>query len=162
MYLDKEFYFYILDTSKMKRSLDILCTNGISLTIDISPRHFLEISSDHLKWSQGEWRLNYLRAALDMTDIITIEGFKLFKVIDSEEIRIERQNNDGFELEWNETWALSIDLAKACFPYEHQFSEAIQNELFSIRKWLKELHSFGVNHQKKLPCDLVIKVSIFL
>ncbi|OXU27590.1 hypothetical protein TSAR_008120 [Trichomalopsis sarcophagae] len=146
------------DKTKSKRPLDILCTGGISLTIDISPRHFLELSSDHLRWSQGEWRLNYLRAALDMADIITIEGFKLVRVADSEEVRLERQHNDGFELEWNETWALSIDLAKACFPYEHKFHEAIQSELFSLRKWLKEIHSSKSPKEKPLPCDLVIKI----
>lgn len=151
----------MLDKSKSKRPLDILCTSGISLTIDISPRHFLELSSDHLRWSQGEWRLNYLRAALDMADIITIEGFKLVRVADSEEVRLERQHNDGFELEWNETWALNIDLAKACFPYEHKFAEAIQSELFSLRKWLKEIHSSKSPKGNSLPCDLVIKVNIF-
>ena len=156
----KTSYLLIADKAKSKRPLDILCTNGISLTIDISPRHFLELSSDHLRWSQGEWRLNYLRAALDATEIITIEGFKLVRLEDSEEVRLERQNNEGFELAWNETWAVNIDLAKACFPYEHRFSEAIQNELLSIRRWLKEIHSSGPKREKPLPCDLVIKVSV--
>lgn len=141
--------------------MDLLCTNGISLTIDISPRHFLEISLDHLRWFQGEWKLNYIRIALDMVDIITIEGFKLIRVPNSEEVRLERQNNEGFELDWNKTWAINIDLAKACFPYEHKFAEAIQNELFSIKKWLKELHSLDSKKEKQLPCDLVIKVSFF-
>ncbi|XP_011503485.1 PREDICTED: UPF0378 protein KIAA0100 [Ceratosolen solmsi marchali] len=148
----------VVSNTKTERLLDILCTNGISLTLDISPRHFLEISSDYLKWSQGEWKLNYLRAALDMADIIIIEGFKLCKIVDSAEVRMERQNAEGFELEWNETWAISIDLVKVCFPYEHQFAKAIQNELFSIRKWLKEIHSFDKKQEKTLPCDLVMKI----
>lgn len=95
-----------------------------------------------------------------MADVITLEGFKLIKLKDSEEVRMERmhESNEGFELEWNETWSLTIDLAKACFPYEHQFAEAIQNELFSIRKWLKEIHPSSVKTEKPLPCDLVIKV----
>ena len=143
----------------VKRTLDLSAIGGITLAIDISPRHFLELSSDHLRWSQGEWRLNYLRAALDMADIITIEGFQLERLKDSAEVRIERQNNEGFELAWNETWILNIESAKARFPYEHQFTDAIQNELFSIRKWLKELHSSGKSEEKPLPCDLVIKAS---
>lgn len=155
-------------TAKRKRALDVLATGGISLSIDISPKHFLELSSDQLRWSEGEWRLNYIRIALDMADIIMIEGFELVKVTDSEEVRVERQSNEGFELEWNETWALNVELVKACFPYEHQFTDAIQNELFSIRKWLKEVHSSshgknrgeGEGERRKafLPCDLIVKV----
>ncbi|XP_014209605.1 protein KIAA0100 [Copidosoma floridanum] len=155
---DRKIVAAINEKATVKRHLDILCTNEITLAIDISPRHFLELSSDHLRWSQGEWKLNYLRVALDMADIITIEGFKLVRVPDSEDVRLERQNNEGFEVEWNETWMVNIDLAKACFPHEHKFAEAIQNELFSIRRWLKELHSSSSKKEKPLPCDLVIKI----
>ncbi|XP_076682699.1 bridge-like lipid transfer protein family member hobbit isoform X2 [Andrena cerasifolii] len=164
------------NVAKQKRLLDILATGGISLSIDISPKHFLELSSDQLRWSQGEWRLNYVRATLDMADIIVIEGFELVKIPDNEELRIERQSNDGFVLDWNESWAVNIESVKACFPYEHQFTDAIQNELFSIRKWLKEIHSASSSASssssscstsssssssgkgKPLPCDLVIKI----
>lgn len=149
------------EKADVKRTLDVLAIGGISLSVDISPRHFLELSSDHLRWSQGEWRLNYVRVALDMAEIITIEGFQLVRLEDNAEVRLERQNNEGFELEWNETWTLNIESAKARFPYEHQFTDAIQNELFSIRKWLKELHSSGKSEEKRLPCDLVIKVRFY-
>ncbi|XP_076649590.1 bridge-like lipid transfer protein family member hobbit isoform X1 [Halictus rubicundus] len=144
---------------KRKRVLDVLATGGISLSIDISPKHFLELSSDQLRWSEGEWRLNYIRIALDMADIIMVEGFQLVRVPENEEVRVERQSNEGFVLDWNETWALNIESVKACFPYEHQFTDAIQNELFSIRKWLKEVHS-SPNRRKEetLPCDLIIKI----
>ncbi|XP_053971021.1 protein hobbit [Hylaeus volcanicus] len=143
---------------KPKRVLDILATGGISLSIDISPKHFLELSSDQLRWSQGEWRLNYVRATLDMADIIMIEGFELVKVSDNAEVRIERQSSEGFVLDWNDTWALNIESVKACFPYEHQFTDAIQNELFSIRKWLKEIHSSSSTGNLRLPRDLIVKI----
>lgn len=146
-------------TAKPKRTLDLLATGGIALTIDISPQHFLELSSDQLRCSNGEWTLNFLRMALDMCEIINIEGFELLRLRDSQEVRIERQNNEGFELEWNETWMCIIESAKARFPYEHQFTDAIQNELFSIRKWLKEIHSSGGPKEKPVPSDLVIKVN---
>ncbi|KAG6797637.1 hypothetical protein HZU73_06957 [Apis mellifera caucasica] len=149
--------------NQQKRSIDILATSGISLSIDISPKHFLELSSDQLRWSQGEWRLNYLRATLDMADIIMIEGFELIRVLNNEEVQLERQSNEGFVLDWNETWMLNIESVKACFPYEHQFTDAIQNELFSIKKWLKEIHSsssLSSTHEKekRLPYDLIIKI----
>ncbi|XP_043472199.1 protein KIAA0100 isoform X1 [Leptopilina heterotoma] len=147
------------DKSNVKRSIDLLAMSGITLAIDISPRHYLELNSDHLRWSQGEWRLNFLKVSLDMADIITIEGFQLTRLDDSKEVRLERQNNDGFQLDWNETWSLVIDSLKARFPYEHEFTEAIQNELFSIRKWLKELHPRDkMKAGKTLPSDLVIKI----
>lgn len=152
--------------NQQKRSIDILATSGISLSIDISPKHFLELSSDQLRWSQGEWRLNYLRATLDMADIIMIEGFELIRVLNNEEVKLERQSNEGFVLDWNETWMLNIESVKACFPYEHQFTDAIQNELFSIKKWLKEIHSsssLSSTHEKekRLPYDLIIKVCMY-
>ncbi|XP_012140233.2 bridge-like lipid transfer protein family member hobbit [Megachile rotundata] len=148
---------------KQKRTIDILATNGISLSIDISPKHFLELSSDQLRWSQGEWKLNYVRVTLDMADIIMIEGFELIQVFDNMEVRLERQSNEGFVLDWNRTWMLNIESVKACFPYEHQFTDAIQNELFSIRKWLKEIHSDSSGRKEKpLPCDLIIKIKVWV
>ncbi|XP_034174708.2 bridge-like lipid transfer protein family member hobbit [Osmia lignaria lignaria] len=146
---------------KQRRVIDVLATSGISLSIDISPKHYLELSSDQLRWSQGEWKLNYVRVALDMADIIMIEGFELVRVFDNREVRLERQSNEGFVLDWNnQTWMLNIESIKACFPYEHQFTDAIQNELFSIKKWLKEIHSgsSGKKERRPLPCDLVIKI----
>lgn len=142
------------------RVIDVFATSGISLSIDISPKHFLELSSDQLRWSQGEWKLNYVRVTLDMADIIMIEGFELVRVFDNREVRLERQSNEGFVLDWNnQTWMLNIESIKACFPYEHQFTDAIQNELFSIKKWLKEIHSGSSGKKERpLPCDLVIKV----
>ncbi|KAK9296336.1 hypothetical protein QLX08_009661 [Tetragonisca angustula] len=144
---------------QQKRLVDILATNGISLSIDISPKHFLELSSDQLRWSQGEWRLNYMRATLDMADIIMFEGFELIRILSNEEVLLERQSNEGFVLDWNETWMLNIESVKACFPYEHQFTDAIQNELFSIKKWLKDIHSSSSQGKERcLPCDLIIKI----
>lgn len=133
----------------------------MTLSILISPRHFVELSLDELRWTQGEWRFNYLRAALDGADIITVEGVELVRVLDSEEVRLERANNEGFDLDWNATWALYIESFKACFPYEHQYTNAIQNELISVRKWLKEIHAGEPVVEKPLPSDLVIKVCVF-
>ncbi|XP_014476959.1 PREDICTED: protein KIAA0100 [Dinoponera quadriceps] len=148
----------IEEVQKKKRVLDLLATGGITVTIDVSTKHFLILTSDQLRWSQGEWRLNYVRVTLDMADIIMIEGFELVRVNDNAEVRVERQSNEGFVLDWNECWALNVDSIKICFPYEHQFTNAIQNELFSIRRWLKEIHSTSASKWESLPCDMVIKI----
>ncbi|XP_018056336.1 PREDICTED: protein KIAA0100 [Atta colombica] len=148
----------IEEVQKKKRVLDLLATGGITISIDISTKHFLILTSDQLRWSQGEWRLTYVRVALDMADVIMIEGFELIKITDNAEVRAERQSNEGFVLDWNECWTMNIDSIKICFPYEHQFTNAIQNELLSIRKWLKEIHSSSIPKQEFLPCDFIIKI----
>ncbi|XP_029672789.1 protein KIAA0100 isoform X1 [Formica exsecta] len=148
----------IEEVHRKKRVLDLLATGGITISIDISTKHFLILTSDQLRWSQGEWRLTYIRVTLDIADVIMIEGFELVRVLNNTEVRVERQSNEGFVLDWNECWALNIDSIKICFPYEHQFTNAIQNELFSIRKWLKEIHSSNMLKQESLPCDLIIKI----
>lgn len=56
---------------------------------------------------------------------------------------------------------LTISSLKACFPYEHNFSEAIQNELVSVVKWLKLVHKKQrqpFTSDSPLPPDLLIKV----
>ncbi|XP_018367611.1 PREDICTED: protein KIAA0100 isoform X1 [Trachymyrmex cornetzi] len=148
----------IEEVQKKKRVLDLLATGGITVSMDISTKHFLILTSDQLRWSQGEWRLTYVRVTLDMADVIMIEGFELIKITDNAEVRAERQSNEGFVLDWNECWAVNIDSIKICFPYEHQFTNAIQNELLSIRKWLKEIHSSSIPKQEFLPCDFIIKI----
>ncbi|XP_015524843.1 protein KIAA0100 [Neodiprion lecontei] len=150
------------DSVKTKRSMDLLATGGITLSIVISPRHFLELSLDELRWTAGEWRFNYLRAALDRADILTVEGVELIRISESEEVRLERANNEGFDLDWNTTWGLYIESCKACFPYEHQYTNAIQNELMSIRKWLDQIHARESMAEKQLPNDLVIKIKEWL
>ncbi|KAG5306877.1 K0100 protein, partial [Acromyrmex insinuator] len=148
----------IEEVQKKKRVIDLLATGGITVSIDISTKHFLILTSDQLRWSQGEWRLTYVRVTLDMADVIMIEGFELIKITDNAEVRAERQSNEGFILDWNECWAVNIDSIKICFPYEHQFTNAIQNELLSIRKWLKEIHSSSIPKQESLPCDFIVKI----
>jgi hypothetical protein len=56
---------------------------------------------------------------------------------------------------------IAISSLKACFPYEHSFAEAIQNELVSVVKWLKLVHKKQrqpFTSDSPLPPDLVIKV----
>lgn len=104
--------------------------------------------------------------AIDNSDIFTIKGFNFYRITDNEEIRAERADAENFQLSWNKTWGLSIDIFRAVFPYEHNYAQAIQNEFISIIKWLKILHNristpFPVNNHN-LPSDLLIKIREFL
>jgi hypothetical protein len=42
--------------------------------------------------------------AIDNKDIFSINGFRIANLLDSEEVRIERRNAEGFILPWNKTW----------------------------------------------------------
>jgi hypothetical protein len=45
-----------------------------------------------------------IRIAIDSSDIFSIDGFQVTKLLDSEEVRNERKNTEGFILPWNRTW----------------------------------------------------------
>lgn len=101
--------------------------------------------------------------AIDGDTIFTIEGLKVNRINDHAEIREERLNSDGFTLPWNQTWAISLSLLKASFPYKHDYAEAIQNELVSVFKWLKIVHKRTkkpFTADSPLPSDLLINVTL--
>lgn len=103
--------------------------------------------------------------AIDAVDIFTIKGVNFYRITDNKQIRDERSDTENFTLPWNKTWGLTIDLFSAVFPYEHNYAQAIQNELVSIIKWLKILHNrittpFPINSY--LPSDFLIKIREFL
>lgn len=74
-------------------------------------------------------------------------------------------DNENFQLSWNKTWGLSIDLFKAVFPYDHNYADAVQNELISVFKWLKIVHNLKkgpFTNQSPLPSDVLVNVKDFL
>ncbi|KAJ9596917.1 hypothetical protein L9F63_012042, partial [Diploptera punctata] len=152
-----------------QKNLNLRIKGQISFGITISSRHYMDWTSDDVSWSMNEENFGIqaltLKIAIDSKDIFSVEGFRVSKLMDSEEVKIERKNTEGFILPWNKTWSVTINSLKACFPYEHNFAEAVQNEFVSVFKWLKLVHK----KQKKpftadspLPADLVIKVKEFL
>lgn len=100
--------------------------------------------------------------SIDGSDIFTLQGFQLAKIKFNEMIKTERLDNETFQLPWNKTWGLTIDLFRATFPHEHYYAEAIQNEFISIWKWLKVVHNrkkAPFTSQSPLPSDLLINVT---
>lgn len=113
---------------------------------------------------EADFNINNTRTviAIDDADTFTIEGLKVNRIHDNQEIREERHNSDGFILPWNKTWGVTIHMLKASFPYQHDYAETVQNELLSVFKWLKIVHKktkkpFVAN--SPLPSDLLINVS---
>lgn len=45
-----------------------------------------------------------VRIAIDNKEIFSIDDFQVAKILDSEEVRLERKNTEGFILPWNITW----------------------------------------------------------
>ncbi|XP_069668639.1 protein hobbit isoform X2 [Periplaneta americana] len=151
------------------RTLNLRVKGQVGFGITISSRHHMNWTSDDITLSLngGSFGIQAvsIKIAIDNKDIFSIDGFQIAMLLDSEEVKIERKNTEGFILPWNKTWGMTINSLKACFPYEHNFAEAVQNEFVSVVKWLKLVHK----KQKRpftpdspLPADLVIKVKEFL
>lgn len=64
--------------------------------------------ADDIKWSVNgdnvEMKAVSVSIAIDNKDIFSINGFRIANLLDSEEVRIERKNNEHFILPWNKTW----------------------------------------------------------
>lgn len=98
---------------------------------------------------------------MDESEIFTICCVNANRILDHKQIREERLDNDNFEMAWNRSWGLTVNLFKAAFPYEHSYADAIQNELVSVFKWLKGIHGIKkapFTKESPLPCDLLISV----
>ncbi|XP_021942266.1 protein KIAA0100 isoform X3 [Zootermopsis nevadensis] len=153
----------------MHKSLNLQVKGQVRFGITISSRHCMDFTSDYIIGTMNRENLAIqamsVRIAIDNKEIFSIDDFQVAKILDSEEVRLERKNTEGFILPWNITWNLTISSLKACFPYEHNFSEAIQNELVSVVKWLKLVHKKQrqpFTSDSPLPPDLLIKVKEFL
>ncbi|XP_054265215.1 protein hobbit isoform X2 [Macrosteles quadrilineatus] len=134
----------------------------------LSSKHNLMFTTDDIFYTSSEsdslLESSSLKIAVDGANIFTFDGLVVKRLHDSEIVKVERANSDGFVLPWNKTWGVSIKSLKAIFPYEHNFTDAVQKEFISIVKWLKIIHR---KHKSKtqpesLPSDLVIKVHDFL
>ncbi|KAF4523917.1 hypothetical protein B566_EDAN012268 [Ephemera danica] len=141
----------------------------ISLAITISSHHYMNISLEDLSVEMAATlsTINSHKAkiAIDGSDIFLIEGLHVARVENSEEIRLERANSEGFLLPWNNTWGVTILNFCVKFPYEHNFAEAFQNEFVSLYKWLKMVHKRKrqpFTADSPLPPDLLIKVHEFV
>lgn len=154
--------------NKIKKNYIVQLSGNIALHIKISDKHRMKVSADEMLISslQNDFTIENVTSiiAIDDADIFTFEGLRLYRIKDNLEIREERLNSEGFLLDWNKTWGLTINLFKATFPYKHDYAEAIQNEFVSVFKWLKLVHKrtkkpFTID--SPLPSDLLINVSMF-
>lgn len=50
---------------------------------------------------------NTLTIAVDGQNIFHIDNLLMETILDLEELRLERHNTEGFQLDWNKTWKVS-------------------------------------------------------
>jgi len=109
----------------------------MSLGVKISPRHNLRVSTEDLVLSVAGGEVSAAsssgRVAIDGVDTFLVDGLAVGTLQDSEELRVERGGLDGFVLPWNRTWSVAMKALLVRFPYQHNFAEAVQNELVSRR-----------------------------
>lgn len=104
-----------------------------------------------------------MKISIDQDEIFHLKGISINKIRSHPILEAERIDTETFLLPINHAWCVCFDLFKAVFPYEHSFAEAVQNQLISVVKWLKIVHNLkGNSHERPLPADLFINVSIFL
>lgn len=151
-------------------AFNLLIYGLFAFHIKISKQHSAKLSLDNLAYlsKDGECESlvnNSSVISINDSDIFTIHGLNFYKITDSQEIRDERLDNETFQLPWNRTFGITIDVFRAVFPYEHSYAQAVQNDFISIVKWLKILHNrvrapFPEN--VRLPSDFLVKIREFL
>nr|XP_023019530.1 protein KIAA0100 [Leptinotarsa decemlineata] len=156
--------------SGVKKELDIVdggavkqkCFNTLNIFgkfefhIEISPSHNAKIALVFLNTS--------LLISIDEQKIFTLKGIDVHRIKSHPVIEAERNDAGSFNLKFNKTYGIFIDLFTAVFPHEHNFAEAIQNQLVSVFKWLKIIHNIKKDKTipQSLPGDLLINVKEFL
>ncbi|KAF5270674.1 hypothetical protein FQA39_LY01412 [Lamprigera yunnana] len=173
----KQFICNIRESYSTKKNVDSIAISSWNLRICgvfafniwISQKHSAKISLDDAQVHRKENVTCITNSAflisVDGSDIFSIQGLNLSRINNSDAIKAERLDNEQFQLPWNKTWGLSIELFKAIFPHEHWYSEAVQNEFVSIWKWLKSTHKqrkVSFSADSPLPSDLLINVKEFL
>ncbi|CAH2014141.1 unnamed protein product [Acanthoscelides obtectus] len=142
--------------------------------IEINKEHNAKIALDELRWTRKIHKhpqppdmnlTTSLRISINDDEIFTFSGIEFKRIHEHKQIRAERSDADNtFDLPFNKTWGVSIDLFKAVFPHEHNFAEAYQNQFVSIFKWLKIVHGWKKDRsvEQPLPSDLMINIKEFL
>ncbi|XP_022903438.2 protein hobbit isoform X1 [Onthophagus taurus] len=137
--------------------------------IEISEKHSVKVALSDMSVIYKDDNLSVMNntaiISIDGADIFTIQGLDLHRVLDNTTIREERNENEYFVLPWNKVWSVNVNLFRFCFPYEHNYADAIQNEFISIFKWLKQVHGMKkkkFTNDSPLPSDLLINIKEFI
>lgn len=151
-----------------KTVYEIYAESNLELGIKLSERHSMQVFFENFFLSTKDQTMASVEKVfinIDDAHIFTITGASMQSAASVEFLRMERANYEHFACPVNKVWVIRLDTFKIIFPYDHDFADAIQNELNSLFKWLKGLH--GITRKPftddlPLPSDMLIQVKEFL
>uniref|UniRef100_A0A336L3B3 CSON015125 protein n=1 Tax=Culicoides sonorensis TaxID=179676 RepID=A0A336L3B3_CULSO len=148
--------------------LDFYANSNIDLFIKICETHSMQISLSNLLVSRKDRytiQMDQILIFIDGMQILTVKGITVQSMHELKILQHERQNYETFVMPSNGVWAVCLDEFRGIFPYDFDFSDAMQSEFVTLFKWLKKVHKY----QKKpftvdspLPKDIIIQVKEFL
>ncbi|KAK4026287.1 hypothetical protein OUZ56_015296 [Daphnia magna] len=132
--------------SETKQSWTVSLKHKTTICAILSPAHTIQFQADDSRavvngHPRTTFELNLPRCALlfDGHSIIEAEGLN-WKLADNDlDLKQERLSFDCQAIT-NKCGLVSVAGLRVCFPYRYQFSEACQQEMVSVFKWLKLLH----------------------
>lgn len=151
-----------------KMVFEIYAESSFEFGIKLSERHILQLFFENLFFTINEHALMSFEKVfinIDYAHMFTINDASIHSASSVDFLRTERKNYENFVFPENNVWITTIGSFKIIFPYDHDFADAIQNELNSLMKWLKVLH--GIQRKpfttdSPLPSDMVIQIKEFL
>lgn len=144
---------------------DLYAEGNTVFGIKISDRHSMQIFFENVYLNKKDKTLisiENLFINIDGQHIFTFNNLDIHSVSELARITTEREQLK-YNLPSNKVWVTVIGGAKIIFPYIHDFTDAIKNELLSLWKWLKLVHKYKKKEftiDSKLPADLLIQVII--
>ncbi|KAL0271984.1 UNVERIFIED_CONTAM: hypothetical protein PYX00_005130 [Menopon gallinae] len=142
---------------------------SLSVTLVVSSRHELGFVTSDLHVTVAPDKIGIetmlLSISVDSANIFSFASLSVWKLARDPEADEERKKTEGFVLDTNKIWAVNIDSFKACFPYEHNYADAVQNDLVTVWKWLKIVHKTKkapFNADSPLPADISLKLREFV
>ncbi|XP_055373341.1 protein hobbit [Condylostylus longicornis] len=154
--------------SSEKLSIELSAERNTLFEIKMSERHSMQWYFENLFIRRNDRFLVSIENVfikIDDQHIFTFKDVDVQTFPRLDMLTVERQNSECLTLLSNKVWVWTIEGFKAIFPYDHDFSDAVQNEFVSLFKWLKLIH----NYKKKeftvdspLPSDLIIQIKEFL
>lgn len=78
---------------------------------------------------------------IDDQHIFTFKDAEVQSLPKVERLTPERHSSEGFVAATNKVWVTLVGELKGIIPYDHDFTDAIQNEFVSLFKWLKAAHN---------------------
>ncbi|XP_050307521.1 protein KIAA0100 isoform X2 [Anthonomus grandis grandis] len=157
--------------------LNCICYGKLQFHIDINKEHDMTLVLEkaiisknfHPNRSKQDTKnaISSVVVAIDGKDIFEIKGIDLKRIFEedpaAEKLKAERQDASLKSIFNDFTCWLEIESFKVVFPYEHNYAEAIQNQLISMFKWLKIIHKNDEGPKaKSFPADWLINIKEFL